>query len=251
VVRCPTVNGSRRGYASIRVSLVAVVVGALLAGVVSLSAKLSGTSAPLADTRPLGPDIAVATSVAHRTVNPTMTTTGTTPAPTTTSTTTTTVTTTTTTTTSVAPTTTTTKPTTAPPTTTAPPQTTAPTTQPDQKAQVLAMVNNAREEAGCGDLSEDPRLDTAAQQHSSDMASRNYFSHTSPDGVTFDQRERNAGYPDPGGENIAMGQTSARSVMQAWMHSAAHRQNILNCDYVAIGIGLDTRGWYWTQDFGQ
>jgi uncharacterized protein YkwD len=39
--------------------------------------------------------------------------------------------------------------------------------------------------------------------------------------------------------------------MQAWMRSRGHRANILDCSLVAIGVGLDTRGWYWTQDFGR
>ena len=58
------------------------------------------------------------------------------------------------------------------------------------------------------------------------------------------------GYPTPGGENIAQGQTSAQQVMTDWMNSSGHRANILNCQFTAIGVGLNTNGWYWTQDFG-
>jgi uncharacterized protein YkwD len=115
---------------------------------------------------------------------------------------------------------------------------------------VLTLVNQNRAQNGCGALKEDTRLDTAAQAHSVDMAQHNYFDHTTPSGVTFDQREKAAGYPSPGGENIAEGQTSAQQVMTDWMNSEGHRANILNCQFTAIGIGLDTDGWYWTQDFG-
>jgi uncharacterized protein YkwD len=38
--------------------------------------------------------------------------------------------------------------------------------------------------------------------------------------------------------------------MEMWMESDGHRRNILNCDLNAIGVGLDTDGWYWTQNFG-
>jgi uncharacterized protein YkwD len=38
--------------------------------------------------------------------------------------------------------------------------------------------------------------------------------------------------------------------MDAWMESSGHRANILNCSLTAIGVGLDTDGFYWTQDFG-
>lgn len=148
------------------------------------------------------------------------------------------------------PTTTTRVTTTVPVTTTtkpAPPATTPDTSQTDQ---VFALVNQNRQQAGCAPLKDDSRLDTAAQAHSDDMADNDYFSHTTPAGVTFDQREKAAGYPSPGGENIAQGQTSAQQVMTDWMNSPGHKANILNCQFTAIGIGLNTNNWYWTQDFG-
>jgi len=85
------------------------------------------------------------------------------------------------------------------------------------------------------------------------MAERNYFSHDSPDGKTPWDRAEAAGYPDPSGENIARGYPDARSVVKAWMHSAGHRANILNCDSKAIGVGVELNtedGPYWTQMFG-
>ncbi|WP_231950359.1 CAP domain-containing protein [Allokutzneria albata] len=113
------------------------------------------------------------------------------------------------------------------------------------------LVNHARAEAGCPALRIDERLANAAQRHSADMAERNYFSHTSPDGASFVDRARAAGYPRPGGENIAKGQRSAEQVMESWMQSSGHRANILNCRFTALGMGLDTRGWVWTQVFGR
>ena len=133
-------------------------------------------------------------------------------------------------------------PTTRPATTTPPPS---------QLQQVFTLVNLARAQAGCQPLADNPHLDTAAQQHSDDMANRAYFSHTTPEGVTFDRREVTAGYPTPGGENIAQGQTSAQQVMTDWMNSPGHRANILNCGFAAIGIGVNTRRLDWTQDFGR
>ncbi|WP_063797808.1 CAP domain-containing protein [Saccharothrix sp. NRRL B-16348] len=129
------------------------------------------------------------------------------------------------------------------------PTTTTPADVP-QAQQVVALVNEARDLAGCKPLKVDERVVEAAQGHSADMAQRDYFSHTTPEGVDFAQRMRAAGYPSPGGENIAMGQRSAEQVMRAWMNSDGHRRNILNCGFTTIGVGLDTRGWYWTQNFG-
>jgi uncharacterized protein YkwD len=86
------------------------------------------------------------------------------------------------------------------------------------------------------------------------MAARGYFSHTTPDGVTFSTRISNAGYQwSMAAENIAKGQPTPAAVMQAWMNSAGHRTNILNCGYRNLGVGLAydaSRTPVWTQDFG-
>ena len=117
-------------------------------------------------------------------------------------------------------------------------------------AQVVALVNQERAKAGCGDVGVDDRLVKSAQAHSDDMSARDYFSHTSPEGVTFDQRIKKAGYPQPGAENIAKGSTSAEQTMKMWMNSDGHRRNILNCELTKLGVGVTTDGWYWTQNFG-
>jgi uncharacterized protein YkwD len=118
--------------------------------------------------------------------------------------------------------------------------------------QVLAITNVQRRAAGCGPLKVDPRLMRVAQRHSQDMATRGYFSHTTPDGTAWDTREIAAGYPadKTGGENIAYGQATAAIVMNVWMHSPPHRENILSCEFTTIGIGYYPNGHYWTQDFG-
>ncbi|MEW1952576.1 CAP domain-containing protein [Terrabacter sp. NPDC080008] len=125
---------------------------------------------------------------------------------------------------------------------------------PTVQQQVVQLVNAQRAKVGCRALVTDARLSRAAQAHSTDMAKRRYFSHTSLDGRTFVQRIRAQGYPGTRlGENIAAGQPSAKAVMDAWMKSPGHRANILNCRFTAIGVGYAVGGpyrYYWTQDFG-
>ncbi|OZM72756.1 serine protease [Amycolatopsis antarctica] len=120
-----------------------------------------------------------------------------------------------------------------------------------QTEQVLRLVNAERAGAGCEPVEADSRLVTAAQGHSEDMSENDYFSHTSQDGRTFGDRITEAGYPSPGAENIAKGQRSAEQVMESWMSSPGHRRNILDCSLTALGTGLATDGWYWTQNFGR
>lgn len=116
--------------------------------------------------------------------------------------------------------------------------------------EVVDLVNTERAKSGCDPLRVDGNLAQAAQEHSSDMADRDYFDHTTPEGLTFADRIVNSGYPTPGAENIAVGQRDAKQVMQGWMNSDGHRANILNCDLKSIGVGLEEDGMYWTQDFG-
>ncbi|MCP2342216.1 CAP domain-containing protein [Actinomadura rupiterrae] len=120
-------------------------------------------------------------------------------------------------------------------------------------AQVLSLVNAERAKHGCVALSVNTKLRAAAQGHSEDMVSRHFFDHTNPDGKGPGDRIAAAGYPRAAwGENIAYGQATPASVMDAWMHSPGHRANILNCAYRAIGVGVAFRSSspYWTQDFG-
>lgn len=119
--------------------------------------------------------------------------------------------------------------------------------------QVLAVTNAERAAAGCGALDMDDRLRSAARGHSQDMAARDYFSHTTPEGASPSDRARAAGWPGGAGENIAMGYRSPEAVMDGWMNSDGHRANLLNCRYTDIGVGVasDDRGrLYWTQKFG-
>ncbi|MFB6516631.1 sigma-70 family RNA polymerase sigma factor [Streptomyces sp. NPDC056401] len=120
-------------------------------------------------------------------------------------------------------------------------------------AQVISLVNSERAKAGCGPLKEDAQLRTAAQGHSDDMARRDFFSHTNPDGADPGKRTTAAGYRwSTYGENIAKGQRTAAQVMDSWMKSQGHRENILNCSFKDIGVGIHqgAGGPWWTQNFG-
>lgn len=124
--------------------------------------------------------------------------------------------------------------------------------QSEREQQVVDLTNEERAQEGCGPLRADDRLHEAAALHSEDMAERDYFDHVTPEGVGPGERAERAGYDSWGGENIAWGYRSAEDVVEGWMDSHGHRANILNCDFVAIGVGAadSGRGPYWTQTFG-
>ena len=117
---------------------------------------------------------------------------------------------------------------------------------------VLTLTNAERQKAGLKPLQMDDKLMKTARAKSADMASKNYFSHTSPTyGSPFDQMKANGITYRAAAENIAMGQRSAEEVVKGWMNSPGHRQNILTPGFTHIGIGYDAKGNYWTQQFIQ
>ena len=127
------------------------------------------------------------------------------------------------------------------------------------ESQVADLMNQRRAgNASCGGqafgpagaLRVDSNLRAAARAHSIDMAERNYFSHTTPEGLTFDQRIRNSGYGgQPVAENIAVGRSSPSSVVAGWMTSAGHCQNIMRNSARDVGVGFANN--YWTAKFGR
>ncbi|WP_333778573.1 CAP domain-containing protein [Streptomyces sp. IBSBF 3136] len=120
------------------------------------------------------------------------------------------------------------------------------------EAEVLKLVNEERSKVGCSALAANSSLSTLAGTFSGDMAARDFFDHTDPDGASPWDRAAKAGITDLGGENIARGQADAAAVMAAWMNSPGHRANILNCDFKTLGVGVHfgAGGPWWTQDFG-
>ncbi len=124
---------------------------------------------------------------------------------------------------------------------------------------MIALANAERAKiANCPALNHNLQLAAAAEGHSQDMASNNYFGHTGSDGSTPSSRAIAAGYMLSVAENIAAGQPDPQAVFNAWMASAEHRASILNCSHRSTGVGYvfdpnDTFGpyrHYWTQMFG-
>ncbi|KHF39843.1 CAP domain-containing protein [Halalkalibacter okhensis] len=116
--------------------------------------------------------------------------------------------------------------------------------------RVIELTNTERRNNGLSDLQADAALSNVARVKSTDMQENNYFSHTSPTyGSPFDMiRDFDISY-QAAGENIAQGQRSPEEVVQAWMNSQGHRENILNGSFTHIGVGHVENGNYWTQLF--
>jgi uncharacterized protein YkwD len=114
--------------------------------------------------------------------------------------------------------------------------------------QMVEAVNAHRRAARCPELAWLPEAARAAQAHSEDMARRDYFDHTSPDGQGLADRLRVHGVPWRAiAENIALHPGAPRDVLAGWLDSPGHRRNLDNCVYTHHGIGL--RDGLWTHVF--
>ncbi len=124
------------------------------------------------------------------------------------------------------------------------------------EVEVLNLINAHREQNGLPALKNQSALNVSSHNHSLDMATHGYFSHTSLDGKSPFDRMREAGYScGTMGENIAAGQRSAQQAFDGWKNSPGHNANMLNERYASVGIGVvylpgSQYGYYWTTNFG-
>ncbi len=108
-------------------------------------------------------------------------------------------------------------------------------------AGVLAQTNLQRMSQGAlSTLSENEQLSRAALVRMHDMFNKQYFDHVSPTGVQPSAIVSETGYSYiTFGENIALGDfTSDKALVDAWMNSPHHRENILNAGFTEIGIAV-------------
>jgi uncharacterized protein YkwD len=109
----------------------------------------------------------------------------------------------------------------------------------------LCLVNRQRRAHRIAPLIGNARLGLAANRHAADMIRRGYFAHLSPEGTSFVDRLRSAGYIRgcawAAGETLAWGsgtESSPWSRVAAWMHSPPHRAILLSATYREVGIGV-------------
>ena len=121
------------------------------------------------------------------------------------------------------------------------------------ESQVISLTNQERAKNGLKPLTPDWELSRVARYKAMDMRDKNYFSHTSPTyGSPFDMMKNFGITYRSAAENIAAGQTTPASVVQAWMNSSGHRANILSTNSTYIGVGYASGGsqrYYWVQMF--
>jgi uncharacterized protein YkwD len=106
-------------------------------------------------------------------------------------------------------------------------------------SEIIRLTNVARENNGLLPVKLDAQLTNAAAQKAADMFARNYWAHVSPNGTQPWFFITESGYVYRyAGENLARDFSDPNSVVQAWLNSPSHRDNLLNSRYQDIGVAV-------------
>lgn len=115
----------------------------------------------------------------------------------------------------------------------------------DMAYAILDKVNAQRSAAGLPALTWNDTLASSAKIRSTEIVVK--WSHTRPDGSPW----YTAGSQMEMGENLAYGQSSVQQVMDEWMASPGHAENILRGSFTQMGVACyNVNGtYYWAQHF--
>lgn len=108
------------------------------------------------------------------------------------------------------------------------------------RSGVIKWTNVQRENYGLPPFEENMNLDISAMAKVEDMFDGQYFAHISSSGLGVSDLAESAGYKFIViGENLAMGNfENDEALVQAWIDSPGHRENILNANYQEIGVAV-------------
>ncbi len=105
--------------------------------------------------------------------------------------------------------------------------------------KLLVLTNQQREKYSLGDLAYNEELSQAAYKKAQDMFAKNYWAHYSPDGLTPWNFILASNYQyEYAGENLAKNFLFSNAVVDAWMNSPSHRENMLKSQYKDVGYAI-------------
>ncbi len=130
------------------------------------------------------------------------------------------------------------------------------TLMPALEQRIALLIEEEREkiDAHARPLAIDPELVGIARRRAADMAARNYFAHTAPNGDTSASllMAEDARFQGLLGENMAalhytkaLGvdvNSFARNFVDTWLKSPQHRDNLAFADYDRTGVGAAVNG---------
>ncbi len=105
--------------------------------------------------------------------------------------------------------------------------------------KLYSLTNEVRHTNNLPPLTLNPKLSEAAAAKGRDMIGKNYWAHYGPDGTAPWDFFSQAGYNyEYAGENLAKNFLYSNNVVDAWMESPSHRENILRSEYTEVGYAM-------------
>ncbi|MBI3619571.1 hypothetical protein HY214_00260 [Candidatus Roizmanbacteria bacterium] len=103
--------------------------------------------------------------------------------------------------------------------------------------KLYELTNARRQEAALPPLILNDKLSQAAYLKAQDMFAKNYWAHFAPDGKSPWEFILTTGYQyEYAGENLAKNFLFSQGVVDAWMNSPTHRENMIRRDYTEVGF---------------
>ncbi|MBT6034288.1 MAG: CAP domain-containing protein [Candidatus Jacksonbacteria bacterium] len=111
----------------------------------------------------------------------------------------------------------------------------------EQQKELEILVEEIRKEHRLITLEKNTKLYQSSQSKAAHMVANSYFAHTGPDKKSLSTflKEAEYGYK-VAGENLAMGFSSAQSVVNAWVKSPLHYKNLVDTEFLEHGLGIDS-----------
>ena len=107
--------------------------------------------------------------------------------------------------------------------------------------QIFKLINKERARANVSPLTLNNKLIQAAKNKAKDLAEKKYFDHNSPEGKQFSSWIKETDYKYSFiGENLAINFQTEEAVINAWMKSSSHKENILEENFTETGIAIAT-----------
>lgn len=105
--------------------------------------------------------------------------------------------------------------------------------------ELLRETNSKRATLGLGGLALNPQLSFAAAQKANDMFKFNYWAHNNPEGKRPWDFITDAGYRySIAGENLAKNFSTSGNVVDAWVASPTHYENLVKPGYKEVGFAV-------------
>ncbi len=107
------------------------------------------------------------------------------------------------------------------------------------KTNIIQLTNYQRVINGLDPLTENPLLSEAARLKALDMIEKGYFAHYYEQTTPWDFLDK-TGVTNwyHAGENLAKNYNDSTAMVQAWMDSEKHRENILSDNYSETGVAV-------------